>query len=292
MSLSTSRAWRTAAPLLAFAALLATPQASLALTSCKAKISPKDGAIQVSAKEVDGTLLWGNTAAEVSRVFANAATCLADGKANKCELGTLASAQRVTPPELCTIHLADSAAGTCSAYLKGCTPGLRNAAPGFVSKDGDTMSGPLTAFSLTAGFPVPGCGGGDVCAFSRLLTGVGGAEIVGDIDLGGSLRTGPNSAGAVKAALIVQCANASSITRSFNMTGTGAFSIVGNDFGECTVTAPFSVATRFVSATALDNSGGVNTAGVTVRLSGSDILVRRSGAVGTGEDGPVSILIY
>ena len=56
-------------------------------------------------------------------------TCVANGTASKCELGS--GAQRITPPELCTVFLADGF-GACSAFIKGCTPGLRTVGSGFV----------------------------------------------------------------------------------------------------------------------------------------------------------------
>lgn len=96
--------------------------AASALDSCKAKVNAKDGTILVGAKGVSGTLLWGNTAGTETNAFADPG-CVAGGTASKCTLGIGPVA--ITPPELCTVYLKDGAAGTCSAFIKKCTPGLR-----------------------------------------------------------------------------------------------------------------------------------------------------------------------
>lgn len=274
------------------------PEAS-ALDACKAKLSPKDGAILVSARSVAGVLEWGNTAAQVTNSFSNAATCLADGKATKCELGAAGSAQRITPPELCTVFLKDGLGDTCAAFLKGCTPGLRAVSGGFVAKSGDIMTGPLRAFSLESGFTVPGCGGGDVCAFSRLLT-QGDAIVGGALEVDSSIRQSSSAGGVVKGGLVVQCDNSPTILRFFNTTGTGAFAAGGAGvaaFGECIITTPFAVNNRFVVATGInDNSIGFDEIIATVEIVGTNqIHVKRSAEVSgimTGNNGPVSILIY
>jgi hypothetical protein len=95
-----------------------------ALESCKAKLSPRDGAVQFSAKLITGSLRWGPTVAAAPFSFANEATCVAGDKANKCELGAAGTLERITPPAACTLFVADSSGG-CSAYVQGCIPGLR-----------------------------------------------------------------------------------------------------------------------------------------------------------------------
>lgn len=106
-------------------ALAATP--GHAVSNCKAKLFKKDGTIRVKADNITGALTWGNEAGSETNTFANAATCIASGAARNCELGAPGSPEQITPPPLCTIYLADDGAQDCSAYIKGCTPGLRDA---------------------------------------------------------------------------------------------------------------------------------------------------------------------
>ena len=284
----------TAAALLALG-VAADP--ARALDKCKAKINPKDGAIQVSAKGVSGTLLWGNAVGQENKALANTATCVANGTASKCELGS--GAQRITPPELCTVFLADGF-GSCAAFLKGCTPGLRTIGSGFVSKSGDTMSGTLRAPQIDTGFGVPGCGGGDVCAQSRLIAQLGGADISGDLVLHDGIRQDATTGGVVKAALVIECDNSPSITRFFNTTNTGAFTVAGAGIaapGQCIVTAPFTISSRFILATGIDNDSiATNDVNVTIDpISGTQFRVRRATenlGILNGTNGPVSIVIF
>ena len=275
------------------------PSSALALEKCKGKINPKDGVILISAKGVAGTLQWGNTAAQTTNNFANSATCLDGDKATKCELGSPGSAQQVTPPELCTVFLEDGLGATCSAFLKGCTPGLRTVGSGFVAKSGDVMSGTLRAFSLDTAFGVPGCGAGDVCAFSRLISQLD-TQVGGTLELGGSVHQGATSAGIVKGGLVVECDNSPTITRFFNTTATGPFTATGGGItnpGQCVITAPFALNNRFVVATGINNSVvGMDEVVATVEhVSTNAIRIKRSietSGVMTGNNGPVSILIY
>ncbi len=93
--------------------------------TCKAKLFKKDGTIRVSAGGVSGTLLWGDAAGDEINAFDNIATCVVSGSANNCVFGAPGSAERITPPKLCTVYLADGSANGCAAYIKGCTPGER-----------------------------------------------------------------------------------------------------------------------------------------------------------------------
>jgi hypothetical protein len=116
---------------LAGAALLVSlPGPAHAVSNCKAVTRAKDGVIQVSAKNVALPLYWGYTASDVTQSFADP-SCISGGSAQKCQLGSGAVA--VTPPELCTLYLADSA-GNCSVRLKGCTAGLRRQDPPFIER--------------------------------------------------------------------------------------------------------------------------------------------------------------
>ncbi len=280
----------------ALAVALACTTPAHALESCKAKIA-KDGAILISAKDVSGVLEWGNTLGQEVNAFGNAGACLDGTTAAKCELGAAGSAQRITPPELCTVFLRDGANATCSVFLKGCTPGVRSvgSGAGFVSKSGDVMTGGLRAISIDTGFGVPGCGPGDVCAQSRLVAQFGGAEITGDLELNDGVRQSASNSGIVKGGLVINCnGGGSSIVRFFNTTGSGgSYSVLGGgDFGECTLTTPFTITNRYFSATGLGNGKVL----VTLEQIGSNTLeIRRtqeSLGVFTGDDGPVSVVIY
>jgi len=103
-----------------------SPAASHAVTGCKAKVNKRDGVINVSGVGVTGTLLWGEAAGQETNAFANAASCVSAGVAKNCQLGAGGSAAQITPPQLCTVYLADDTT-SCSAFIKGCTPGLRDA---------------------------------------------------------------------------------------------------------------------------------------------------------------------
>ena len=59
-----------------------------ALEVCKVKIFKADGTLLVSAKAVDGALLWGNAMGDETNPFFNPA-CIADGVAKGCVLGGL-----------------------------------------------------------------------------------------------------------------------------------------------------------------------------------------------------------
>lgn len=109
------------------AAVLVAVDCASAADKCKVKVDSKTGAIQVSASSVGGNLLFGDGPGllQANNAFANAATCLAAGKAKKCELGAPGSAEQITPPQLCRIFLRDTSGPGCSAFIKGCTPGVR-----------------------------------------------------------------------------------------------------------------------------------------------------------------------
>lgn len=112
----------------AIAAVLAaafTASPAHAVSNCQAKLFKKTGAIRVSADGITGTVRWGGAAGQETNAFADAGTCVASGEASNCHLGAPGSAEEITPPELCEVFLADDGANTCSAYIKGCTPGLR-----------------------------------------------------------------------------------------------------------------------------------------------------------------------
>ncbi len=97
-----------------------------AVSSCKAKVYKKDGTIRVSGKGIVGALRWGDESGQETNAFDNQATCISGADAKDCELGAPGSAEQITPPRLCRVFLADDGPDACDAYIKGCTPGLRD----------------------------------------------------------------------------------------------------------------------------------------------------------------------
>lgn len=112
---------------LASAALAVAPDA-WALNNCVATMNSKNGTINVRADGVHGVLLWGWDPGRVVATFDNAATCLQGNTARGCKLGAKGTPERVTPPPLCTIHLADDT-GSCQDYIAGCVAGSRPICP-------------------------------------------------------------------------------------------------------------------------------------------------------------------
>ena len=118
---------RSTLVLVAVASALSAPSVAVAVTKCSAKASMMNGVLTVSASPVVGTLLWGDRPDAITKAFANADTCIADGKAKGCELGATSPAiarEAITAPDLCTIYV-DDGSGPCAAFVKGCTPGAR-----------------------------------------------------------------------------------------------------------------------------------------------------------------------
>ncbi len=111
------------------ALLLLGPAEAGAVEKCKVKIDAKNGNLLVSAAGVTGALRYGPTADAVAHTFFNDATCVAGGKAKQCLVGDPATVGARTPPPGCTLYLADELPSTCSAWIKGCTPGSRALGP-------------------------------------------------------------------------------------------------------------------------------------------------------------------
>jgi hypothetical protein len=112
----------------ALALVLLPPSVALAVDKCKVKLDAKNGNLLVSAGAVTGTLRFGPNPGAVSQTFFNAATCVVAGKAKNCLLADPTTVAARTPPPDCMIHLADDVLSTCSAWIKGCTPGSRTLA--------------------------------------------------------------------------------------------------------------------------------------------------------------------
>jgi hypothetical protein len=232
-----------------------------AADGCKAKIGP-DGVIRVSAKNVVGTPVWGGTLAQANIFFANAATCHVGTNLKNCELGNPGEVSRITPPEFCRIFVADGSGESCSAYLKGCTPGQRPGG-GFVKKSGDTMSGDL--------------------------------EIGGDLTVEGDVHVDLDTKGIVKAVVDIVCSHEAddvAIVRSINTVNGGSFSIDdGTLGGRCELTLPFSPSGRIIQLSTFGAAFvGFSTNGNTLEIGRSELLL--PGGLPVGSDGRVIVTIY
>ena len=110
------------------ALIVAIPASSQAVTKCKVKVDRKTGVIKVDAREVVGSMLWGGAAGEETSAFFNESSCVVGTKARRCTLAAAGTVEAITPPSTCFIHLTDDGAESCSAFISGCTPGLRDGA--------------------------------------------------------------------------------------------------------------------------------------------------------------------
>lgn len=127
-------------------------QPAFAIDGCKLR-ADNDGTLYFSAKNinvVNGRVLtyhWRRLDGSSGRVFFNQETCLtgqtvgesgiANGRARKCTFGPEGSLRRIVPPDTCILTVAQDASNptsavpndSCTAYLKGCTPGSRPVCP-------------------------------------------------------------------------------------------------------------------------------------------------------------------
>lgn len=125
---------------------VALPPEVGAIENCKGKIDRRDGTLLISARGVAANPRWGFLPGEETNAFFNEAECIRNGRARKCTLGGPDTTERITPPHLCTVYVVDDSSTDCAAYVKGCVPGVRDAAqgppgppgpqgPGFVVRD-------------------------------------------------------------------------------------------------------------------------------------------------------------
>lgn len=63
----------------------------------------------------------------MSNDFHDPVNCVKGDKAKKCALADPVTEAAKTPPAGCTVYLADAYTNTCSAWVMGCTPGVRTA---------------------------------------------------------------------------------------------------------------------------------------------------------------------
>src|ERR1051325_2050442 len=94
---------------------------------CRATARLRDGVISVSADDVSGELRFVAAPEPTERSFYNAGTCLRARHASHCLVDALQSEPGRTPPDTCVLELRDEV-GTCTAWVRHCTPGLRTVA--------------------------------------------------------------------------------------------------------------------------------------------------------------------
>jgi hypothetical protein len=137
----------------------------------------------VSAYYVSGPLTWGEAAGQETHAFANAAYCISGSHAYGCELGAPGTPEQITPPMLCRIFVSDGSAESCSAFVSGCTPGLRDA----------TLQGPPGPTGPTGPSGATGPTGATGAAGPTGAT--GGTGVTGPTgDTGATGSTGPTGA--------------------------------------------------------------------------------------------------
>lgn len=117
-----------------------------AIDSCKIRVDKRTGVILVDATNVVGTLQWGSSAGQENGAIFNAGTCVAGGKAKKCQIGDPMTLTAKTAPTGCTLYL-DDGTMPCSAWIPGCSPGQRQSA-GALVKD---SAGATIGYSLSGG---------------------------------------------------------------------------------------------------------------------------------------------
>jgi len=155
----------TAATAATVIAVLSAGGAS-AMDGCKVSVD-KTGVILVDASGVSGVLKWGEEEGSESNAFYNIATCVADTKAKKCQIADPATLASKTPPAGCTLYLDDDGTA-CSAWIRGCTPGPREAGSG----GGSTPAQLIDADDDVVGLVMDGFANGVVIDFSGTIINV------------------------------------------------------------------------------------------------------------------------
>lgn len=140
------------------------PSSAGALTSCKAMIDRKTGAVLISGTGLQaGTLRWGDSPGSESQPFFDADTCAVGGKLEKCHIADPdeSSLTANTPPANCRICVSDGdGSSSCCARVWRCTPGTR----GCVSVAGEPLeiadgTSGASFVQCPDGFSVTGGGG-------------------------------------------------------------------------------------------------------------------------------------
>jgi hypothetical protein len=173
-------------------ALLAQP--GLAIDGCKLKTG-KDGTLFFKAKNIEKTpgdairYYWTRTPGDVAGgTFSNEGSCvvgqdtgmggISNGRAKNCTLGPEGSLRSLVPPDTCELTVVQSGADpatlgpddSCTAHLKGCTPGARPVCPPGTDRVGSfciesRLRGPGTLLDASA---VCHAQGRSVCSWQAL----------------------------------------------------------------------------------------------------------------------------
>jgi hypothetical protein len=94
-----------------------------ALRRCEAVANRSDATIQISARQVKGSLRWGRAALEESNAFTDPA-CIKGTRARACTLAQPSTTAPITHFNQCLVYLADDVS-SCVAYVNGCGPSGR-----------------------------------------------------------------------------------------------------------------------------------------------------------------------
>lgn len=102
---------------------LFAPIGSYGVERCRVRVDRRSGDLQITAREVVGTLRWGGGLGAEATPVANAAECIdGRGRARRCLLGASGSPVATTPPAGCVVFLADDSAQPCAVEVKNCLP--------------------------------------------------------------------------------------------------------------------------------------------------------------------------
>jgi len=113
--------------LLMTACVLLLPARAAAVERCDVKVDKATGAMQVNARGLSGPLFWGDAEGQEIHAFYDQ-SCLSPSRARNCLLDDPTTTAATTPPASCRLYFADDVS-TCSAFVAGCTPGVRAQAP-------------------------------------------------------------------------------------------------------------------------------------------------------------------
>jgi hypothetical protein len=152
--------------------LAGVPSTANAIKACKAKADKRTGIIQVFARDVDqATLRWGVAQGSENLQFFDDG-CIRGRKAKKCLLADPDTLAARTPPDACTLFLAD-ADGGCSAWVQGCTParrapfaGCRAVVTPYARMDSDGIANTLSLTAQCDADEVAVAGGFDIGTFT------------------------------------------------------------------------------------------------------------------------------
>ena len=165
--------YRFSPALLSLAALLVLCHgvvSSQAAQNCKAQINPVTGAIEVSARNVDGNPGWSILPDEQKTPFADEARCYDGSTLSKCHLGPLATLAEKTPPPDCRLCIGDAGPDPdCCVDVQACTPGIRPGGASLSFSDPRIASAELTDCAWQACRDTPAFIG---CPAGKIMVGI------------------------------------------------------------------------------------------------------------------------